>query len=60
MAEMRKLRKRLNFNNNLIHYFKGKSIPKSFVGFKGLLGLFNNINAGCINIKKIRRKSKKI
>ena len=60
MAEIRKLRKQLSFNNNLIYCFKGKGIPKSFIGFKGPLGLFSNINVGYINIKKSEENQKNL
>ena len=53
MAKIQKLGEQINCSN-LIYYLKGKSGPKYFLGFKGPLGLLNNIKNSYINIKKAK------
>ena len=45
--------------NNLTYYFKGESAPKSFIGFKGPVGLYKNIKDGCVTLEEARENQKK-
>ena len=53
MAKIQTLGEQINCSN-LIYYLKGKSGPKYFIGFKGPLGLLNNMKNSYINIKKAK------
>ena len=51
MNEIQNLSEQIDFDN-LTYYFKGKSAPKGFIGFKGPLDFYKNINEDYITIKK--------
>ena len=51
MEEIHGLSKQIDFNN-LTYRYKGNTALKTFIGFKGLLGLYKNINKGYITLEK--------
>ena len=51
MEEIHGLSKQIDFNN-LTYRYKGNTAPKTFIGFKGLLGFYKNINEGYITLEK--------
>ena len=57
MNEIQNLSEQIDFDN-LTYYFKGKSAPKGFIGFKGPLDFYKHINEGYITVKKSRAKQK--
>ena len=57
--EKQNVGKQIDFNN-LTYYFKGKSAPKTFIGFKGPLGFYKNIKEAYITLKKAEKKTKRI
>ena len=55
MEEIQNLSKQIDFNN-LIYYFKGESVPKKSLGFKGPLGFYKNIKEGRITLQNAENK----
>ena len=51
MGEVQNLSKQINFNN-LTYYFKGNSDTRTFVGFKDLLGFYENMKNGYTKLEK--------
>ena len=55
---MQNIGEQINFNN-LIYYFKGKNIsPINFIGFKGLMHIYNNIKNDNTSIEKMKKDQK--
>ena len=53
MGEIHNIGKQIDFNN-LTYYFKNKNIsPINFIGFRGLLHIYNNIKNGNTLLGKI-------
>ena len=50
MEEIQDLGKRIDFNNITYHY-KGKIVPKNFIGFKGPLSFYRSIEEGYITLE---------
>ena len=57
MEEIQDLSKQIDFNNLTYHY-KGNTVRKAFIGFKGPLGFYKNIKEGYIKIRKAEEKQK--
>ena len=55
MNEIQDLSEQIDFSN-LIYYCMGKSGPKDFIGFKGPLGFYKNINDGFTTLEKSEKK----
>ena len=55
--ELQNLSKRFNFDN-LVYYFKGKSRPENFIGFKDSLAFYKNIKDGYTTLEKAEKKQK--
>ena len=58
MEEIQNLSKKIDFKN-LICYFKNKSTPKIFLGFKDLLKFCENIKECNITLEKAKEKPKR-
>ena len=54
---MQRLSKLIDFND-LPHYFKGKISPGNFIGFKGPLAFYKNINGGYTTLGKAEENKK--
>ena len=59
MKEIQDLSRRIDFNN-LTYYYIDKSAPKHFIGFKGPLGFYKNIQGGYIALEKTEEKQKNL
>ena len=44
--------------NNLIYHYKSKTVPKSFLSFKGPLKHYKNIKEGNVTLEKAEEKQK--
>ena len=51
MEEIQVLSKQIDFNNS-IYRNKGNTAPKTFIGYKGILGFYRNIKEGYITVEK--------
>ena len=59
MYEMQKMSGDIEFNK-LTYYFKNQNLaPLNFIGFRGLLNIFEEIKNGNISIKKAKEYQKK-
>ena len=59
MEEIQDLIKQIDFNN-LTCYYKGKNVPKTFIGFKGTLSFYRSIKEGYITLKQAEKQHKKL
>ena len=57
MEEIQDLSKQIDFNN-LTYRYKGNTASKTFIGFKGPLGFYRNIQEGYITLEKSEKKQK--
>ena len=57
MEEIQHLSKQIDFNN-LTYRYKSNNDPKPFIGFKGPLGFYKNIQEGYITLEKAGEKQK--
>ena len=57
IKKMQNLNKKID-SNNLNHYYKGESAPKSVIGFKGPPGFRKNIKESYITLEKAKEKQK--
>ena len=57
--QQKKLSKQIDFNN-LTYYFKGKSAPRNFIGFKDPLGFLKKYKGRLYNTRKRRKTKKKL
>ena len=57
MEEIQDLSKQIDFNN-LTYCYKGNTAPKTFIGFKGPLVVYENIKEGCITLEKAEEEQK--
>ena len=53
--EIQNLSKQTDFNN-LTYYFRGKSVAKIYIGFKGPLDFYSNVTDGYITQEKAEEK----
>ena len=57
MEQIQYLSKQIDFNNSTNHY-KGKKVPKSFIDFKGPLGVYRSLKEGHKILEKEQKKIK--
>ena len=57
MEEIQDLSKQIDFNN-LTYRYKGNTASKTFIGFKGPLGFYRNIQEGYITLEKSEKEQK--
>ena len=57
MEKILDLSKQIDFNN-LIYHYKSKTVPKSFLSFKGPLKHYKNIKEGNVTLEKAEEKQK--